>query len=101
MFDLASYVPDFLLPEYERVTGALVGWLATFGIADRTSDSESVEASKAREALGAAESALKKARTAHKDANEDLSDLFDPEAFGRQGEWKKLQGTCLEKDTGE
>jgi hypothetical protein len=23
------------------------------------------------------------------------------EGFGKNGEWKKLEGTCLEKDTGE
>jgi len=103
VFDLASYIPDFILPEYERVVDSVVGWLSTFGIADRSEEkgNESGEASKAREALSTAEGALNKARTANKDAVEDLADLFDPEAFGRQGEWKKLQGTCLEKDTGD
>jgi hypothetical protein len=34
-------------------------------------------------------------------ANEDLLDIFDPEGFGPEGEWKKLDGMCLSKDTGE
>ena len=31
----------------------------------------------------------------------DLDALFDVTGFGPQGEWKKLDGLCLEKDTGE
>lgn len=100
VFDLSSYVPDFLLPEYESAVETVVSWLSTFGITSPPSAS-TPEDSRAREALNQAESALSKATSVHKGATEDLSDLFDPEAFGKWGEWKKLQGLCLEKDTGE
>lgn len=34
-------------------------------------------------------------------AERELSRLFDEEWYGKEGEWKKLVGLCLEKDTGE
>ncbi|KAG1845657.1 hypothetical protein F4604DRAFT_1688642 [Suillus subluteus] len=34
-------------------------------------------------------------------ANEDLLDLFKPEGFDPEGEWKKLDSLCLSKDTGD
>jgi len=34
-------------------------------------------------------------------ASEDLNDIFDPEVFGYEGEWKKLEGVCVEKEQGE
>jgi protein kinase C substrate 80K-H len=103
VFDLSSYIPDILLPEYESAVNKVVGWLSTLGIVKGAGGKggESAEATRAREALSSAESALNRVIKEHKDATEDLADLFDPEAFGKLGEWKKLQGTCLEKDTGE
>ena len=34
-------------------------------------------------------------------AQRELEDLFKPDRFGKDGEWKKLDRLCLEKDTGE
>jgi protein kinase C substrate 80K-H len=31
----------------------------------------------------------------------DVKDIFNIDGFGPEGEWKKLDGTCLKKDTGE
>ena len=60
-----------------------------------------VEANQARQALSDAEHGLKLTREEERTARDDLSDLFNPEGFGPDGEWKKLDGLCLEKDTGE
>ncbi len=30
-----------------------------------------------------------------------MEDIFHPVGFGYEGEWKKVDGMCLEKDTGE
>jgi protein kinase C substrate 80K-H len=35
------------------------------------------------------------------DETSALEKLFDPEWFGTEGEWKKLENMCLAKDTGE
>lgn len=60
-----------------------------------------VEANQARQALSDAEHSLKLTREEEQTARDDLSDLFDLDGFGPEGEWKKLDGVCLEKDTGE
>jgi protein kinase C substrate 80K-H len=31
----------------------------------------------------------------------DVKKIFSVDGFGKQGEWKKLDGTCLEKESGE
>ena len=54
-----------------------------------------------RQSLSNAETALREAEDKLKNAQRDLGDLFKPDRFGKDGEWKKLDGLCLEKDTGE
>lgn len=54
-----------------------------------------------RQSLSSAEAALREAESKLKNAQRDLEDLFKPDRFGKDGEWKKLDGLCLEKDTGE
>ena len=41
------------------------------------------------------------ARREKEDKEKELSRLFDPEWYGPEGEWKKLSGTCIEKEAGE
>lgn len=59
------------------------------------------DASRARAAHQEAEKDLKNKRNERDDVEQELSSLFDPEWFGRDGVWKKLDELCLEKDTGE
>lgn len=59
------------------------------------------ESNRARQALSDTENSLKLTRDEEQTARNDFSDLFDPDGFGPEGEWKKLDGLCLEKDTGE
>jgi len=54
-----------------------------------------------RQLLSDAEAALHDAEEKLKDAQRDLKDLFKPDRFGKDGQWKKLDKSCLEKDTGE
>jgi protein kinase C substrate 80K-H len=85
---------------YQSATSTLLSLLSTFGIVSQYGE-ESVQASHARQSLSEAEAALSKAKTESNTAQHDLSDLFNLEGFGKYGQWKKLQGTCLKKDTGE
>ena len=59
------------------------------------------DTSKTQKALTEAENALSRTKKDREDKERDLARLFDPEWFGAQGEWKKLDRTCLEKEVGE
>lgn len=98
--DIHEYLPDFLIPQYEVVRDTLVSWLQVFGIVKGSSTASS-EASKARENLNNAEHGLNNAQKHLENVRGELVDLFDPTVYGAQGEWKKLQNTCLTKDTGD
>ncbi|KAJ6567298.1 glucosidase II beta subunit-like-domain-containing protein [Mycena vulgaris] len=81
-------------------SGSLFNWLEVIGIAG--SDSEnSADSSKARQALNDAEAALNRVKNDKKTAEEDMDEIFNIHGFGAEGEWKKLDGTCLELNTGE
>lgn len=60
-----------------------------------------LESTRARQALTDAESALARSKSDQSSAQESLDSLFKLSGFGAEGEWKKLDQTCLEKDTGE
>lgn len=100
LFDLSAYLPDVLLPQYELVRDYIVSVLETVGVAKGNQD-VAADASRARAAHQEAEKDLKNKRNERDDVEQELSSLFDPEWFGRDGVWKKLDELCLEKDTGE
>lgn len=62
---------------------------------------KSVDVSRSRQVFNDAEHSLKLAKKELETAKFDLDALFDVTGFGPEGEWKKLDGLCLEKDTGE
>ena len=62
---------------------------------------DKLDTSKARQALTDAERELSKAQSDASTGRNDLDRLFDPAWYGKEGQFKKLDGTCLEKDTGE
>ncbi|KAH9938712.1 endoplasmic reticulum protein [Fomitopsis serialis] len=85
LFNLNAYIPDAFLPQYLAFRDTLVSWLETFGVAKGIDDeASSVNTSAARKAYHDAENTL-----------------ISPEWYGLEGEWKKLDGMCLTKDTGE
>ncbi|KAJ3476466.1 hypothetical protein NLI96_g11139 [Meripilus lineatus] len=100
LFDLYSYIPDSLIPQYDAFRESITSWLGLLGIV-KTGSTDAADSSRARQAFNDAEHSLKLARQEKEKAEKDLQRLFDPEWFGREGQWKKLENTCLEKDTGE
>ena len=61
----------------------------------------SVDSSKAHQALSDAERDLGSLLSDKDNTDADAAEIFDVHGFGAEGEWKKLDGTCIEKDTGE
>jgi protein kinase C substrate 80K-H len=59
------------------------------------------DSSRAQQAYQEAENALKRMNSEKETKENDVKDIFNIDGFGAKGEWKKLDGTCLEKDTGE
>ncbi|KAJ7499351.1 glucosidase II beta subunit-like-domain-containing protein [Mycena latifolia] len=100
LFNVRSYLPESFIPQYEEMRGTIISWLEVIGISG--SDSEaSADSSKARQAFNNAEAALNRVKNDKKTAEEDLDEIFNIHGFGAEGEWKKLDGTCLELNTGE
>jgi protein kinase C substrate 80K-H len=60
-----------------------------------------LEAAAALRAFNDAEGELSKLRSNKKETEETLTELFDPRHYGAQGEWKKLENLCLEREFGE
>lgn len=60
-----------------------------------------VGSSRAQQAYQDAENALERMNTEKETKENDVKEIFNIHGFGAKGEWKKLDGTCLEKDTGE
>ena len=118
MFNLSAYLPDAVVPQYEALRDQLVSLLQILGLAQSKTDAAAgsyprdwrvlcdtdtgpEDTSKAHKALNDAEHSLNLARREKEDKEKELSRLFDPEWYGPEGEWKKLSGTCIEKEAGE
>lgn len=96
VLDFTSYIPQSFLP--------IVDYIRTFVttiLGHNPLSTDATEVSHVRELLSDTETALREAEDELKNAQRDLEDLFKPERFGQDGEWKKLDRVCLEKDTGE
>ncbi|KAG8832269.1 hypothetical protein FRC17_001628 [Serendipita sp. 399] len=100
VFDIESYVPDALYPSYENAKSQVVGWLTKLGVV-RENNASSEVASKARERYNMVSNHLRNLESKLTEEDTALNRLFDPEWFGADGAWKKLDGTCLSYDTGE
>lgn len=59
------------------------------------------DSSRAHQALSDAEDDLEQVKSEQVSAEADALEIFNVHGFGAQGEWKKLDGTCLQKNTGE
>ncbi|CAE6532092.1 unnamed protein product [Rhizoctonia solani] len=93
---IQTYIPDSLVPTFLNVKT----WLT--GSSRAATSSETSEATvNARNAHNSAANALRNSERELKDSEEALTKLESGGHFGKEGEWKKLDGTCLEKDTGE
>ena len=77
------------------------GSRSSSSVSDVSPDYGILEATQARQAFSNAEHSFKLAVEEKTKAEKDLNDLFSADGFGIEGEWKKLENTCLELDTGE
>lgn len=101
-----NYIPPSLAPLYTDLKDNLRSWLAFLHIIpssalSSTSNPASDAATNARNAHNTAVNSLSKVERDLKETQESLNKLEGGGHFGKDGEWKKLDGTCLEKDTGE
>ncbi|OBZ66538.1 Glucosidase 2 subunit beta [Grifola frondosa] len=101
LYDLTAYIPDAILPQYEAVRDTVFSWLQTVGLARAATPDTSADTSRARQAFHDAERSLDLAKKEKQKNQEELDRLFDLEWFGAEGEWKKLDHTCLEKNIGD
>lgn len=125
VFNLSNYIPDPLIESFDFLRSGLVYWLVKLGVIEKsTTLKPSASANRAstsrrrisvkagltqcffpadspasRDALHKAEESLKTAEKAFGSAKSSLADMA--EKFGPEGEWKKLEGSCVEKDLGE
>ncbi|KAG9047908.1 hypothetical protein FS837_001237 [Tulasnella sp. UAMH 9824] len=100
LYSIEEYLPGALLPTYESGKAALLQVLQTLGIIPQSGHS-AAETSSARQANNDAKNALSSAESRLRNEEGELSKLFDPRWYGSDGAWKKLENTCLSKDTGE
>ncbi|RPD62087.1 endoplasmic reticulum protein [Lentinus tigrinus ALCF2SS1-7] len=100
LFNLSAYLPDALIPQYEAIRDQVVAVLEMLGLAKGVSD-RAADTSKQQKALNDAEHSLRLTKKEKEDAEKELARLFDPEWYGAQGEWKKLHGTCIDKEVGD
>ena len=61
----------------------------------------SADSTKAHQLFTDAERELESLISDKEKADSDALDIFNVDGFGAEGEWKKLDGTCLTKDAGE
>ncbi|KAI0829300.1 endoplasmic reticulum protein [Trametes gibbosa] len=97
LYNLSAYLPDALVPQFEALRDQLVSW---FGLANMNTE-DSADASRLQKSLSDAEHSLGLTRKEKDDTDRELGRLFDPEWYGREGEWKKLDRTCISKEVGD
>lgn len=81
-----------------------VGYIRSFSsklLGQDPTPTDVADTSRLRQLLSDAEASLQETEEKLKNFQQDLEDLFNPRRFGKDGEWKKLDRLCLEKDTGE
>ena len=94
--NLAAYVSHTFAPAVNYIRS-----LTSTILGQDLSSAEATDVSRLRQLLSDTENGLAEAEERLKNAQRDLEDLFRPDRFGKEGEWKKLDKLCLEKDTGE
>ncbi|EIW62173.1 endoplasmic reticulum protein [Trametes versicolor FP-101664 SS1] len=100
LYNLSAYLPDALVPQYEALRDQFVSWLESVGLVKATPDT-SADASRLQKALSDAEHSLGLTRKEKDEKERDINRLFDPSWYGAEGEWKKLDRTCISKEVGD
>ncbi|BEJ14197.1 hypothetical protein CspHIS471_0313710 [Cutaneotrichosporon sp. HIS471] len=102
LYRLEEYIPDSMYEYYFSAREALVDILTNMGVLKKTAvinDGPHVAA--ARERFNAAERELNTVRSAITSAEETLEQIGNKHWFGPDGEWKKLDGTCVDTIAGD
>ncbi|KAH7875968.1 endoplasmic reticulum protein [Lentinula edodes] len=103
LFDIASYLPDSVVPQYEEFKETILSLLVSFGIikSETSSSTGTLYTSRSRQVLTDAENELNKVKKDKENAENDLKEIFNIHGYGLEGEWKKLDGTCLRTENGD
>ncbi|UZJ50747.1 hypothetical protein CBS101457_000067 [Exobasidium rhododendri] len=107
LFRIHEYLPDAVVPYFEAGVDTLLDLLLKANIISnvkRTTrknvdEGEPENVSAARTHHRAADSTLKNVQSSLEEKRKDVDP--NPERWGRQGEFKSLDGTCVEKNMGE
>ncbi|KAF8811886.1 hypothetical protein BYT27DRAFT_7183488 [Phlegmacium glaucopus] len=100
LFAITSYLPDAAVPYFETFKDSLVSLLQKLRVLPER-DTSAADSSLARQALTDAEHELEKLISDKEKAENDALEIFNVHGFGAEGEWKKLDKSCLEKNTGD
>ncbi|GFZ44630.1 Alpha-glucosidase 2 subunit beta [Saitozyma sp. JCM 24511] len=106
LWKIDEYIPDALYDSWETVRDLAIEWMIKLGIVGKgaksggatTSDGPHVAA--AKEAHRELSNQLNRLNNDVRSAQETWAKLSGNE-FGRDGEWKKLDGTCVDKVSGD
>jgi protein kinase C substrate 80K-H len=113
LYRLEEYIPDSLYEYYFSAREAFIGALTSMGVLkknviahDGPRESPQIfkltaDVSAARERHNAAERELNSVRSAISSAEETLEQIGNKHWFGPDGEWKKLDGTCVDTVAGD
>ncbi|KAJ9094012.1 hypothetical protein QFC20_006992 [Naganishia adeliensis] len=103
LYRIDQYIPDALYESYETVRDALLVWLIRFGLIGKTATQDStsdaphmIDARKKFTDLSDSLAAARNELSSTREALEKLGSEFGPE-----GEWKKLEGTCIDREQGD
>ncbi|KAI5480797.1 glycoside hydrolase family 31 protein [Pseudohyphozyma bogoriensis] len=98
IFNVQEYIPEAWKPKFDEYKTALLSILSKTGIitAQTSSDADRPELTRARAAHSTLVEEIKKATNRREDAEKALE-----RDWGRDWEWKKLDGTCVENNLGE
>ncbi|KAJ2929543.1 hypothetical protein H1R20_g7558, partial [Candolleomyces eurysporus] len=101
LFKLTSYLPEDWLPHYEAWKDSFVEWLETLGVIRPENTGTSSESTRAQQILSEATAELNRMKSEQAQAESGVTKIFHPEHFGTRGEWKKLDNTCIELNSGD
>lgn len=104
LYRLDQYVPDSLYESYESVRDILIAYLVKFGLvggntASTSSGIEAAHTAAARTSFNELTSQMTNLERDLDGAKRSIEKLGVD--FGPEGEWKKLENTCIEKEQGD
>ncbi|KAF8312796.1 hypothetical protein DL93DRAFT_2114589 [Clavulina sp. PMI_390] len=104
LFAFDQYLPEALVPAYHSIRETVFSALSAVGILPGAASVQpgGADSEVKKRAHENAQNALRDTQRRLDDETRALEKLFDAQnGFGRLGEWRKLENTCVSKDTGE